>query len=179
VAVNLAAAMANSGRKVLLVDANFRRPAVRGLFSISREVGLSDVLTGQAQWRDAAAETQVDNLTVLSSGSQVPPNPAELLGSDLAKTTLSEMQAEYDQVIFDGPPLLLVSDGPVLASLVDGVVMVVRAGENSSGIVSRCRGTLSRVGAHVLGVVLNGVRATAGGYLRKNYDTFYDYHELQ
>lgn len=179
VATNLAIAMASSGRKVLLVDANFRRPAMKTLFSQAKETGLSDALAGQAQWREVVSDTDVPNLSVLSSGSQVPPNPAELLGSDLAKTMLSEMQADYDQVVFDGPPLLLVSDGPVLSTLVDGVVVVIRAGENTHGIVSRCRGCLSRVGAHTLGVVLNGVRTTAGGYLRKNYDTFYDYHEIE
>ena len=80
-------------------------------------------------------------------------------------------------VIFDGPPCLLVSDGPVASTMVDGVVLVVRAGANTYGVVQRARDMLSRVGAHILGVVLNGVRVTSGGYLRKNYETFYEYHE--
>jgi len=93
------------------------------------------------------------------------------------KAIVSEMAGEYDQVIFDTAPCLLVTDAPALSALVDGVVLVVRAGANTHGIVQRTREVLSRIGAHMIGVVLNGVRAIAGGYLRKNYEAFYDYHE--
>ena len=79
-------------------------------------------------------------------------------------------------MIFDGSPCLLVSDSAILGTLVDGVVLVVRAGINSHGVVHRAREGLNRVGAHMLGVVLNGIRVTAGGYLRKSYQTFYEYH---
>jgi len=87
------------------------------------------------------------------------------------------MTAEYDQVIFDGSPTTLVADASVLATQVDGVILVVRAGANSVGIVQRSAEQLHRVGARVLGVVLQGVRITAGGYLRKNYESFYEYHQ--
>jgi Mrp family chromosome partitioning ATPase len=87
------------------------------------------------------------------------------------------MREEYDQVLIDGAPSLVVSDSCVLGTMVDGVVLVVRAQANTAGVVQRMRDMLDRVGAHVLGVVLNGMRTTAGGYLRKNYDTFYEYHE--
>lgn len=176
VAVSLAVAVAHSGRRVLLIDANFRRPSVRHLFPEVGEAGLSDALSAQQSWRECAADTSLPNLAVMSSG-KMPPNPNELLGSDLARTIFTEMAAEYDQVIFDGPPLLLISDAAVLATMVDGVVLVVRAGSNTYGIVQRSRDTLARLGAHTLGVVLNGVRTSAGGYLRKNYDTFYQYQE--
>ena len=176
VAVNLAVAIANNGSRVLLVDGNFRRPAVGSVVGVEDPTGLSDVLTAQKPWADCVHETAVANLSVMASG-KLPPNPNELLGGDLAKSVLSEMAQQYDQVIIDGPPLLLISDAGVMASEVDGVVLVVRAGVNTYGMVTRCRNHLDHVGAHVIGVALNGVRTTAGGYLQKNYDAFHDYHE--
>ena len=175
VALNLAASAARNGRKVLVVDANFRQPMVRKLFSACPDGGLSSALVGQANWRDMTVELE-PNLNVMASGP-LPPNPGELLGSEQMKAIVSEMAGEYDQVIFDTAPCLLVTDAPALSALVDGVVLVVRAGANTHGIVQRTREVLSRIGAHMIGVVLNGVRAIAGGYLRKNYEAFYDYHE--
>jgi Mrp family chromosome partitioning ATPase len=93
------------------------------------------------------------------------------------RTVLAEMVGQYDQVIFDGAPCLVVTDSMALGNLVDGIVMVVRAGANTYGIVQRAQEVLSRGPTHILGIVLNGVRAVAGGYLRKNYEAFYDYHE--
>lgn len=175
VSTNLAIAMANNSQRVLLIDSNFRRPAIREVFPEAGEAGLSNVLSGQIPWQDCVRTTTVPNLSVLSSGP-LPPNPNELLGRELTKTVLNEMIEAYDQVIIDGPPLLLFTDATVLATRVDGVLLIVRAGVNTHGIAQRCRHSLDRVGAHTLGVVLNGVRTTIGGYLEKNYQTFYDYH---
>lgn len=177
VATNLAIALAHAGRKVLLIDANFRRPTLKQLFKIENEGGLSDVLSTQRPWREVVAETFVPNLSVLPSGL-LPPNPNELLDSEVSERVLAELSESFDQVILDGPPFLLVSDAGVMATKVNGVILVVRAGVNTHGIVQRCRANLTRVGAHVIGGVLNGVRPTAGGYLRKHYDAFYDYHEI-
>jgi len=174
VALNLAASVARAGRKVLVVDANFRQPAVRGLFAACPEGGLSSALVGQAAWRDTVVEIE-PNFSVMASGP-LPPNPGELLGSEQMRTILAEMVGEYDQVIFDGAPCLVVTDSLALGSLVDGIILVVRAGANTYGIVQRTQEVLSRGGTHILGIVLNGVRAVAGGYLRKNYEAFYDYH---
>jgi capsular exopolysaccharide synthesis family protein len=175
VALNLAASIARAGRKVLVVDANFRLPAVRGLFSACPEGGLSSALVGQAAWRDMILEIE-PNFSVMASGP-LPPNPGELLGSEQMRTVLAEMVGQYDQVIFDGAPCLVVTDSMALGNLVDGIVLVVRAGANTYGIVQRAQEVLSRGPTHILGIVLNGVRTVAGGYLRKNYEAFYDYHE--
>lgn len=177
VALNLAAAMAQGGRKVLVVDANFRQPMIKTLFPQCPEGGLSDALVGQEKWQPLVRNVE-PNLFVLASGRR-PPNPAELLGSESMRTILAEMVAEYDQVILDGAPGLVVSDSAILSTLVDGVVLTVRAGANTYGIVQRTRDTFHRVGAHVLGVVLNGIRVTAGGYLKRNYETFYEYRSGQ
>lgn len=177
ISLNLAASFAHSGRRVLIVDTNFRQPIVGKIFPGVPSEGLSNALVGQANWRDITHSIE-PNLDVMSSGL-LPPNPAELLGSDQMRQTISEMTEQYDLVIFDGTPSLVVTDAPVLSTLVDSVVLVVRAGSNTHGVVQRVRDVLDRVGAHILGVVLNGVRVTAGGYLRKNYDTFYEYHEQE
>jgi capsular exopolysaccharide synthesis family protein len=174
VSLNLAAATAHGGRRVLVVEANFRQPMLRALFPQAPAGGLANVLVGQANWKDLVREVH-PNLFVLCGGP-LPPNPAELLGSDAMRSLVVELAAEYDQVVFDGAPCLLVTDAVVLATLMDGVVLVVRAASNTYGVVQRARDILSRVGARLFGVVLNGIRVTAGGYLRKNYRTFYEYH---
>ena len=176
VAMNLAISMAQSGRRVLVVDANFRRPAVAEMFPQTKEAGLSSALVGQAAWRDVVSATDVPNLSVIAAGP-LPPNPSELLGSEIMGKIVSEMIAEFDQVIFDGSPLMVVADAGILGTKVDGVILVVRAGVNSTGIVRQAAERLRRVGTRVFGVVLQGVRTTAGGYMRKNYETFYEYHQ--
>ncbi len=176
VVLNLAFSLAQSGRRVLVVDANFRQPAIAALFPQAPPAGLSSALVEQVQWRDVVYKTDIANLSVVASGP-LPPNPADLLSSPAMRKMVQEMTAEYDQVIFDGSPTTLVADASVLATQVDGVILVVRAGANSVGIVQRSAEQLHRVGARVLGVVLQGVRITAGGYLRKNYESFYEYHQ--
>lgn len=176
VVMNLAASAALAGLKVLVVDANFRRPAIGEMYPQANQAGLSSILVGQATWREVVSSTDVPNLSVITSGP-LPPNPAELLGSDAMKQFISEASAEYDQVLFDGSPIMVVSDAAILSTQVDGVILVVRAGQNSVGIVQRSAERLVRIGAHVFGVVLQAVRSMGGGYLRKNYETFYEYHE--
>ncbi|MCD6303672.1 MAG: polysaccharide biosynthesis tyrosine autokinase [Planctomycetes bacterium] len=175
VTLNLAASIARGGHKVLVVDANFRQPMIRRLFADCPEGGLSSALVGQASWRDMVSQVE-PNLYVMAAGP-LPPNPGELLGSEQMGKVIEEMVGEYDQVIFDSAPCILVNDAPALSTLVDAAILVVRAGANTFGIVQRAREMLDRIGGHVIGVVLNGVRAMAGGYLRKNYEAFYDYHE--
>ena len=176
VVMNMAIAVAQSGRRVLVVDANFRQPAIGLMYPQAPAAGLSSALVGQANWREVVYATDIPNLSVIAAGP-LPPNPADLLGSPTMRTLVDEMTAEYDQVLFDGSPVTVVSDAVVLATQIDGVVLVVRAGVNSIGIVQRANEQLTRVGARMLGVVLHGVRSTAGGYLQKSYETFYEYHQ--
>ena len=174
IAINLAAAFARGGRRAIIIDANFRQPMLHKMFPQTPPGGLSSVLSGQSTWQEQVREIE-PNLMVMGSGP-LPPNPAELLGSEIMRQLLTELSSQFDQVIFDGPPCLVVSDAAILGTMVSGVVLTVRAGGNTYGIVQRSRDTLLKVGCKILGVVLNGVRVTAGGYLRKNYDTFYEYH---
>ncbi len=175
--LNLAASIAQGGRKVLVVDANFRQPSLSNLFPKASTNGLSSALVGQGRWEDNVHQAD-RNLSVMTSGP-LPPNPAELLGSEQMRTIISEMTAQYDQVIFDAAPALVVTDPSVLSTMVDSVIIVIRAGVSTHGILQRTRDIFLRVGAHVVGAVLNGVRITAGGYLKRNYNTFYEYQGQQ
>jgi capsular exopolysaccharide synthesis family protein len=175
VSLNLGHAIAHGGRSVLVIDANFRQPVIRKLFPMCPDGGLSSCLSDATDWRELTHEVE-PNLHVMAAGP-IPPNPAELLGSDKMRQLLTEFQGEFDQIIFDGAPCLVVSDSAVLSTVVDGVVLTVRASVSTYGIVQRTRDMLNKLGSHIFGVVLNGVRVTAGGYLRKNYETFYEYRE--
>ncbi len=174
VAANLAISIALSGRRVLLVDANFRRPAIPGLFGKKCEEGLSNVLIGQSRLDAVVASTHVPGLDVMGAGP-TPPNPAELLGSSYLRDLVVDARSRYDQVIFDGPPVLLVSDASVLAGAVDGVLIVCQYRATSRGALLRARSQLEAINSRVFGVVLNMVETRAGGYFRKQYREFYEY----
>jgi capsular exopolysaccharide synthesis family protein len=174
VAVNLAAGLALNGRRILLVDANFRRPELHNLFGQPNDSGLANVLQDVANFEGAVRPTQVPNLDVLTSG-QRPANPTELLESQALIDFIERALEEYDHVIFDSGPMLLVSETVALAPRVDGVVTVVRARSNSRGLLQRMRDGLRQVKAEHLGVVLNAVRSQGGGYYGRNIRTYYEY----
>lgn len=174
VAVNLAATLAHGNQRVLLIDCNFRRPAIRELFDGTRAEGLSNILVGRGTLAELVTKTKLPNLDVLTSGP-MPPTPAELLGSPQMRALLTEATKQYDRVILDGPPTLLISDATVLAMEVAGVVIVARAEDNTRGALRRTREQLESIKARVIGAVLNGVKARPGGYFREQYREFYDY----
>ena len=174
VAINLAVTLAQSNQRVLLIDCNFRQPAIRAAFKGTRPEGLSNILIGQAKLDDLVTPTDIHNLDVLTSGP-MPPTPAELLSASCVPEMLAQAKERWDRIILDGPPVLLISDALVLATQVSGVIIVARAVENSKGVLRRTREQLDKVGAHVIGAVLNGVQARAGGYYREQYREFYDY----
>jgi len=174
IAVNLAIAIAKAGRRVLLIDANFRRSRLHQLFPNQRREGLSNALIGQGRLEELAHTTELPNLDVLFAGP-TPPNPAELLSSEYMRSLIAQATERYDQVILDGPPVLLVSDALVLASMVDGVILVCRAKVNSRGVAQRARDQLARVNAHLFGAVLNAAQVRRGGYFREQLRTYYEY----
>jgi capsular exopolysaccharide synthesis family protein len=175
VAVNLAVAAAQSGQKVLLVDANFRRPALQRIFPNLREEGLSNLLVGQVKMDQAIVHSEVPGLDVLSSGIS-PPNPAELLGSPHMRSFLAAATKQYDRIFIDTPPVLLLSDATALAGVVDGVLLVLRAHRSNRGAAARARQIIDSVNGRTFGVVLNAIKILRGGYFRKSYRQYYDYH---
>ena len=156
VSANLAISLAQLGQRVLLVDADLRRPSVHRAFQIQGSLGVVSYLTGQQDWRTAVEKTALSGLDVLVSGP-VPPNPAELLSSDRMQKLIQEALEEYKFVVVDSPPLLNVSDSRILATLVEGVVLVVKGGDTPRELVQRAQACISDVGARVIGAVLNNI----------------------
>jgi polysaccharide biosynthesis transport protein len=156
-ASNLAVAYAQAGRTTCLVDADLRRPTIHELFGLPNDHGLSTLMAGQeATYESVTHATDVTGLRVLTSGP-LPPNPAELLASPRMRAILAGILERVDLVIIDSPPLQAVTDAAVLSSLVDGTILVVAAGRTRRGSLVRGRDSLQRVGANVLGALLNGV----------------------
>jgi polysaccharide biosynthesis transport protein len=174
VACNLAAGLALNGRRILLVDANFRRPELHKIYGLPNDAGFSAVLNSIDNFANAVCQTQVPNLDVLPSGPR-PSNATELLESQLLIDFIERALEEYDHVIFDSGPLLFVSESVALAPRVDGVISVVKARANTRGLLQRMRDNLRNSKAEHLGVILNGVRAQAGGYYNRNMKTYYAY----
>jgi capsular exopolysaccharide synthesis family protein len=152
---NLAVAVAQSGKRVLLIDADLRRPSCHRLFRMPLEIGLSDVLRGEIEALNAVRATAVDNLSLLTAG-QLPENPAELLSSPRLGLLMQEARDEYDVIFVDAPPLLAVSDPCVIARQTDGVLLVVRLGKNSVQSAAQVRDVIRTNGLEILGMVANG-----------------------
>jgi capsular exopolysaccharide synthesis family protein len=178
ICVNIAAGLALNGRRILLVDANFRRPELHRIFGVGNEAGFSDVLNDVNAFAANVRETPVPNLSVMASGPK-PSNPTELLESQLLLDFIERALEEYDHVIFDSGPMLFVSESVALAPRVDGVVTVVRARSSSRGVLQRMRDGLRAVKAEHLGIVLNGVRSQAGGYYGRSIKTYYEYQAAE
>jgi capsular exopolysaccharide synthesis family protein len=164
-ACNLAITIAQAGKRVILADTDLRRPSIHRFFKVPNQVGLTSLLLDPALPPEAAlVDTPVASLKVLTSGP-LPPNPAELLGSEPMKQRLDQMKGLADVIIFDSPPVLAVADASILGSLCSAVILVVDAGHTRSDMVRRGKETLDQVGLKVLGVVLNKLSARrAGGY---------------
>jgi succinoglycan biosynthesis transport protein ExoP len=168
-AANLAVVMAQAGKQVVLLDGDLRRPALHKVFGLANRAGLTTALVeDNPQLSGYLQDSGVENLRVLTTGP-IPPNPQELLGSQRMRDLLRRLQEEAEVVVVDSPPTLVVADANVLASLTDGVLMVVNAGHTRRAAVQQAAEGLRQVGAHLLGGVLNRVN-TRGG---RNYYYYY------
>ncbi len=170
-ASNIAVSLAQSGRQVLLVDCDLRRPRGAKIFGVGDDVGLSSCILGEATISDAAKPTPVEGLQVMSSGPRVS-NPSELLVSPEFEELLNEMRSQYEYVIIDTPPVLSVSDPASVAPLVDAVILTMRLRRNSRPIAEQAKHILDSVDAKIVGIVINGVDQRASyGYGGYRYDT--------
>jgi len=157
VATNLACVLAQGGERVLIIDADLRRPNVHHRFGLNGRVGLTTLLTGATSFEDSLQKVpEIPNLDVLPSGP-VPPLPTEMLSSEAMNALLAKCSDLYTHIVIDSPPILSVTDGVILARDADAVVLVVRHGKSSKQIVRRARDLLIRSGAPITGVVLNAV----------------------
>jgi non-specific protein-tyrosine kinase len=156
-AANLAVVFAQAGRRVLLVDADLRKPSVHTIFALPNAHGLTSMLRSETVTVDAVAHaSEQANLRVLTTGP-LPPNPAELLGSHRMQAVLETLQKSADLIVFDSPPLQAVTDAAVLSSFTDGAILVVDARSSRRRSVRQAKETLDRAGARILGIVLNRV----------------------
>lgn len=167
-AANLAIVFAQQGKRVVLVDADLRKPTVHYSFSLSNIEGLTRVLTKEDSLEEAIYKTTIPNLDILTSGP-IPPNPSELLNSKAMERVIEELKQLYEYIIFDTPPLLVVTDSQVMASKCDGVVMVVSSGKTKKDRAMRAKGLLEKANSLLLGVVVNGVPSKQNKYYSHYY----------
>lgn len=171
---NLAATLAESGARVLLIDADMRHPSCHPHFGANNQKGLSSFLTGQPI-EDVIQELAAPRLSFIAAGPR-PPNPAELVGSQRMQEAIARMRDEYDFVVIDSPALIPVTDGVVLSRYVDGVVLVVKGQDTPRELVTRARDLLRYANAHILGAVMNNVDLGWGSsYYYGNYYGYYYY----
>lgn len=167
-AINLSVVMAQDfGKPVLLIDCNMRKPGVDTLLGLRGAGGLSEVLSGSLQLKDALVNTEIANLTVLPAG-QRSINPNELLASDKMKAILAEIRSQFEAVILDTPAVIPYADPRILGKLVDGVIIVVRAGKTRREVVTRAESILKSVGVNILGYVLTGIEYHIPEYIHRH-----------
>ena len=159
---NLAVVLAQGGKRVVAVDCDLRRPTLHKAFGLSAEPGLTSAIL-EPSGTLPRQQTSVEGLSLLASGP-LPPNPSELLGSRRFEEILAALAKEADIVLLDAPPIVSVSDAAVLASKVDGVLLVVSAGKTKRELARRAKSLLEKVNAHILGVVLNNARLEKSMY---------------
>jgi succinoglycan biosynthesis transport protein ExoP len=169
--VNIAVCLASAGGRVVIIDADLRRPSLYTHFNINPDApGIVEVIAGLQTVDDVIVREPIKRVSVIPCG-RIPPNPAELLGSLEMATLIDRLSTEYDYVIIDSPPILPVTDSVILSRYVDGVVLVVKAGETPKKVLKDAKHRLQAVGARFLGAVLNNVDVGSGEY--RYYNRYY------
>jgi len=168
---NLAVVMAQGGSQVLLVDLDLRRPNVHRLFGISNRVGLTNLLVEDRSLESVVQKDSVGNLDILTTGP-IPPNPAELVGSKKFATFIEEMKNVYDYIILDSSPCVAYTDSVLAGRISDGVLLVISATIGRMDAAIQAKKNFEKVGAKIIGVVLNGVNKSHLGY-----SSYYYYYE--
>jgi polysaccharide biosynthesis transport protein len=178
-AINTAFTLAQTGAEVLIIDCDLRRPRLHSHFNLSNARGLTNCLSGESSDLDSLIQTyeKQPNLKMLTSGP-IPPNPAELLGSEEMRRLLATLSERFAHIIVDSPPAISFTDSSILSTFVDGVILVVHGGRSSRAVVRRAKQQLLDVGAHIFGVVLNNVKIEShdfyyGGYYSGYYRSDY------
>jgi capsular exopolysaccharide synthesis family protein len=172
-AINTAFMLAQTGAEVLIIDCDLRRPRLHTQFEVTNSKGLTTWLSGERDL-DNLLQTysKTHNLKILTSGP-VPPNPAELLGSEEMRRLLGHLSERFAHIIIDSPPAISFTDASILSTMVDGVMLVVHGGRSSRAVVRRAKQQLLDVGAHIFGVVLNNVKLETQDYYYSGYYSNY------
>ena len=169
---NVAETFAQSGKRTLIIDADLRKPRVHKVFKLSNAVGLTNVLTGQKKFEDVLQITG-SHLQVLTCGP-IPPNPAELLESKAMKQLLEVLSQHFDVILIDTPPVGVVTDGAIMASMVDGTILTVASHKTQIDGAKRAKQLLEQVNARIIGVVMTMMPVSKKGYYGYQY---YNYEE--
>ena len=165
---NLGVVLAQAGRRVLIIDCDFRKPVMHKFFGMRNLLGVVDVLAGERELHEVATQP-TEGLTVIPVG-HIPPNPTELLSTQRFKQLLTSVREDFDYVLIDAPPVAVVSDPVILATQGDGVLLVLDAQNTRKSTLRQALRSLGTVGANVLGTVMNNVEASNETYLER-----YDY----
>ncbi len=174
---NLGLSLAGAGHRVLIVDCDYRKPKQHRFFELSNIVGAIEVMLGEEMIEDVIQNTVEKNLDVLTTG-QTPPNPSEVLGSKRFQEMIEGIEGAYDFVLFDTPPVGMVTDAAVVSRLSDGVILVAAVGQEDIRAIESAQMQLQDVGAKILGVIMNKVPVDEGGYYGYIYNHYY-YGEKQ
>jgi capsular exopolysaccharide synthesis family protein len=167
---NLALSFAQNGKNVIIIDCDLRKPSIHKKFNISNLCGLSEVIIGK-ETLDKVIQKYKSNVHILPSG-KIPPNPAEMISSTTLSNLLEELKDKYDILIIDSPPLGAFTDGQILATKVDGTILVLNARESKMESVKEAKNLLNKVGANIIGLVINRVSNN-----KKKYDYYYEIDE--
>ncbi len=172
-AINTAFMLAQTGADVLIIDCDLRRPRLHSHFNVSNTRGLTNCLSGESDVEDLLQTyDKLPKLKLLTSGP-IPPNPAELLGSEEMRKLLVSLSEKFTHIIVDSPPAISFTDSSILSTFVDGVILVVHGGRSSRAVVRRAKQQLLDVGAHIFGVVLNNVKLESTDYYYNSYYSSY------
>lgn len=169
---NLAVTMAQAGSKVIVLDCDMRKPKIHKVFGMTRNRGMSNLLVGNDSAEGIILHTDIPNLDIIPCGP-IPPNPSEMLGSDRMAALLGTLRKHYNHILIDSSPSTAVTDAVVLSKSVDGIVLVIRAGDTAREIVKNGVAQFEAVGSRVLGAVLNGVDMGKNSYYYYQYYYYY------
>jgi capsular exopolysaccharide synthesis family protein len=173
-AINTSIALSQTGARVLIIDADLRKPRLHKIFNHENGLGLSTFLSGNGTLGCIIKKSEVPNLFYIPSGP-IPPNPSELLGSNLFKSMMQALGAQFDHIMVDSPPVLGFADAIILSTSVDGVILTVIGGKTPRETLQRAKEVLQQVNTKILGVVINRVdiRRSDYGYYYYRYHSYY------
>lgn len=170
---NFAIALAHAGSRVLIMDLDLRKPRVHKIFQISNRMGLTNIIVEDLDWKEHMYTLEeLPTLSIITSGP-IPPNPSELCGSEKMKHFINSLKEEFDYIIIDTPPSGVVTDGSLIASYVDGIILVVASGNVEIDAAKRTKKLLNNVNANIVGVVLNKIPVNDSGYYNYYYYSYY------
>lgn len=169
---NLATAFAQTGKKVIIVDADLRKPNIHKLFDVPNLRGLTNAIIHEREIPELITASGVENLSLMTSGP-VPPNPSELLGSNSMKELIAALAETYDYVFIDAPPVAIVTDAAIIANMSDGVILVAVVGKTEIKNVQYAKKLLQNASANILGVVMNKIPVDKKGFSKYHYYSYY------